>query len=794
MHPDDVALVRETIDRAAATGTDFDLEHRLVMPDGSLRHVHVVARAFRDRSDRLEFVGAVMDVSEQHRARAVLERALAEVKKSERQLQLAIDTIPTMVWGARADGTIDLCNRPMLEYVGETVEQLGRGYSHLLHPDDVPEVMQKWRAALATGTPFESAHRIRGINGVYRWMLVRAAPLLDEQGSIVRWYGATTDIDERKCAEQALSRQERELRGIVDLVPHHIAVAASDGSLLYGNRVMLEYYGLIDEDFQVAQTENLARRFTHPDDTERFLAAWQRGSTGTAPWDTAARFRRHDGDYRWILIRGTPLRDDGGHIVRWYITGTDIDDQKHAEEKVRQDERELRLVVDLVPDYLIVLAEGRVVYANRATLEFTGLSLEEVSTHPDLWRAIVHPDDVATLRHSLRQLAKGIGTDLEVRLLRHDGQYRWIFIRNAPLRDDQGRIVRSYASGIDIDDRKRAEERVQQENLALREELNSASMFEEIVGTSKPLRAVLTDVARVARTDSTVLVTGETGTGKELVARAIHKRSSRSSRTFVSVNCAAIPPALIASELFGHEKGAFTGALTRRVGRFELADGGTIFLDEVGDLPLDTQLALLRILQERQFERLGSARSIKVDVRIISATNRDLKAAMASGAFRDDLFYRLSVFPIEVPPLRKRAADIPLLVAYFVNRYAARAGKTIRHVDKRTLDLVRSYPWPGNVRELQNVIERAVIVCDTDTLNVDENWLAHEIVATQAQMLPLGDALVARERHMIEAALAETKGKVAGPSGAAAKLGTPASTLESKIRTLGIRKDQFKES
>ena len=334
--------------------------------------------------------------------------------------------------------------------------------------------------------------------------------------------------------------------------------------------------------------------------------------------------------------------------------------------------------------------------------------------------------------------------------------------------------------------------RMRAENLALREEVDQASMFEEIVGTSPPLRALLDNVSRVAPTNSTVLITGETGTGKELVARAIHKRSRRSSRAFVSVNCAAIPHTLIASELFGHEKGAFTGALTRHVGRFELADGGTIFLDEIGDLPPDTQLALLRVLQEREFERLGSIRPTKVDVRVIAATNRDLQDAMANGAFRVDLFYRLSVFPIEMPPLRERTADIPLLVAYFVDRYASKAGKTIRHIDNRTLDLVQSYRWPGNVRELQNVIERAVIVCETDTLVIDENWLSRDTLATESPSLPLGDALVAREREMIEAALAATKGKVSGPSGAAARLGIPGSTLESRIRALKIRKSQYK--
>jgi formate hydrogenlyase transcriptional activator len=362
--------------------------------------------------------------------------------------------------------------------------------------------------------------------------------------------------------------------------------------------------------------------------------------------------------------------------------------------------------------------------------------------------------------------------------------------RSAPLRDDEGRVIGWFSTGTDIDDRKRAEQRMRDENLALREEVDKASMFEEIVGTSPALRAVLTSVAQVAPTDSTVLITGETGTGKELVARAIHKRSQRASRAFVSVNCAAIPPTLIASELFGHEKGAFTGALERRAGRFELADGGTIFLDEVGDLPPDTQLALLRVLQEREFERVGSSRPIKVDVRVIAATNRDLNAAIEDDAFRTDLFYRLNVFPIEVPPLRERPSDIPLLVAYFVERYARNVGKTIRHVEKRTLELVQSYPWPGNVRELQNVIERAVIICESEALHVDPRWLARQ--GTSGRARPFADELATRERQMIEAALAESNGRVSGPTGAAVRLGMPGSTLESKIRALGIRKHRFK--
>jgi len=316
-------------------------------------------------------------------------------------------------------------------------------------------------------------------------------------------------------------------------------------------------------------------------------------------------------------------------------------------------------------------------------------------------------------------------------------------------------------------------------------------MFEEIVGTSPALTAVLTRVSKVAGSDSTVLITGETGTGKELVARAIHRRSGRSSKAFVAVNCAAIPRDLVASELFGHEKGAFTGALQRRLGRFELANDGTIFLDEVGELLPDTQAALLRVLQERELERVGGRETIRVDVRVIAATNRDLTHAVANGTFREDLFYRLNVFPLEMPSLRERKQDIPMLVEYFIHRYARKAGKTFRRVNKRTLDRLQSYPWPGNVRELQNVIERSVVVCDTDEFTVDESWLSARVTVKGARALP--STLAAHEKALIEGALRASGGQVFGPEGAAARLGIPRSTLESRIRALRINKSRFRQ-
>jgi transcriptional regulator with GAF, ATPase, and Fis domain len=330
-------------------------------------------------------------------------------------------------------------------------------------------------------------------------------------------------------------------------------------------------------------------------------------------------------------------------------------------------------------------------------------------------------------------------------------------------------------------------------NMALREEIDKASTCDEIIGTSAALKRALSLVSKVAPTDATVLITGETGTGKELVARAIHRQSRRSSRAFVSVNCAAIPRDLIASELFGHERGSFTGALQRRLGRFELAEGGTIFLDEVGELPAETQIALLRVLQEHEFERVGGTRSIQTNVRVIAATNRNLPAAIAAGTFRSDLFYRLNVFPIDMPPLRERREDIPALIEYFIDRCARELGKNIRGIDQRTLALLQAYPWPGNIRELQNVIGRSVIMCETEYFSVDKTWLAQQPLAIEPKVpLDLSQKLAAQEKEMIEAALRESAGRVFGPSGAATKLGMPRSTLESKIRSLKISKNSFR--
>jgi len=586
---------------------------------------------------------------------------------------------------------------------------------------------------------------------------------------------------------------------LIDSAPALIHTSLPDGYLDFFNQSWLEYVGRSLEDLQGWKWTAAI----HPDDVEGIVEEWRESLASGKPFVYEARVRRADGEYRWMLHHKVAIRDEHGKIIKWHGSSIDIEDRKHAEEKIREQEVELRQVLNLTPQHVHVLtADGRLVYSNEVALRYHGSTLDDWSQLPLLqWRidelpiTLFHPDDRERVMSELKnKLLSGSAHQTEARLLRNDGRYLWFLFRYSTLRDQQGQVVRWYVAGTEIEDRKQAEERLQHENVALREEIDKASMFEEIVGTSPALRKVLSRVSKVGPTDSTVLLTGETGTGKELVARAIHRRSKRASRPFVSVNCAAVPRDLIASELFGHEKGAFTGALQRRLGRFELAEGGTIFLDELGELTPETQVALLRVLQEREFERVGGNQSIRADVRVIAATNRSLEAGITAGTFRRDLFYRLNVFPIEIPPLRERKEDIPMLVEYFIHRYARKAGKRIRSVEKTTMELLSSYSWPGNIRELQNVVERSIIVCETETFSVDQSWLSKESPQASSGTQAFGKKSAAQEKEMIEVALTNAGGRVSGPQGAAAALGIPASTLESKIRSLKINKFRFKNA
>jgi formate hydrogenlyase transcriptional activator len=730
-----------------------------------------------------------------------IEHTEAQIRQEREELRRIVDLIPQQIVVLNPQGKAIYANRGSTEYTGLSLEEVRADdfRDRVFHPEDIQRLREQRQNALAGVVPFENEQRGLGRDGKYRWFLIRYNPFLDENGKVIRWYATATDIEDRKQTQEALTnaldqvqKSEAKLRQVIDTIPTLVWCDLPDGPNEFLNKRWHEYTGRSPEEshgwgWQAA---------FHRDDLPPLMEKWQELLVSGEPGEIEARLRRHDGVYRWFLIRVEPFRDESGKLVRWYGTSTDIENLKQAEEKLRQDERELRQLMDFLPQHVLVLdAEGTLVQANQTMLDYSGRTLGEMrgaGTQERIKRDL-HPDDADRVANERRRgISKGVPFEIEKRMLGRDGRFRWFLFRYKPVRSEDGRIVRWFATATDIDDRKQVEYRMSNENLALREEMDRSSMFEDVVGSSEALRKVLRQVDKVAASDSTVLVLGETGTGKELIARALHKRSRRAERAFIGVNCAAIPPSLIASELFGHEKGAFTGATQRRMGRFESANGGTIFLDEVGDLPAEIQIALLRVLQEREIERVGSSRPIPVDVRVVAATHRDLKALVAEGKFRQDLLYRLNVVPIQMPPLRERAADIPLLVEYFIDRLGKRAGKKFRTIDKKFLKVFQAYGWPGNVRELQNIIERAVILSDDDTLAVDETWLTGEPAQNPVRARALDIALVKQEKEMIEAALAESQGRISGSAGAAAKLGLPARTLDSKIKRLKINKYQFK--
>jgi PAS domain S-box-containing protein len=738
-----------------------------------------------------------------HIAVIAIERCRTEeaLRESEERFRQMADALPEVVWITALEPERVLYVSPSFQRIwGLPVEDLYRNprlWTETIHPEDrerVNSTFARWIAGERVSYD-DVEFRIVRPNGETRWIHERGVLSLNEQGKPYRVSGISTDITERKRAEEELRRSEAYLAEAQRLsLTGSFGWNVSSGEIFWSK----ETFRIVGYDPGTKPTLELVLQRVHPEDLPLVQRALDRGFREGADLDFEHRLLLPDGSVKHVHVVARPVKDESGNL-EFVGAVSDMTAANTAEERHQGDQKQIRRIIDAIPQLIAVLEpDGKALYANQLVLEYSGLTREEVAGEGFRTR-LFHPEDLGKLREERRHaLEHGVPFELEMRARRKDGQFRWFIIHYKPLLDDQGLVLRWYATGTDIHDRKQAEERIENENLALREEIDRNSMFEEIVGSSNALRVLLQDVAKVAPTDSTVLILGETGTGKELIARAIHKRSKRSARPFIRVNCAAIPPSLIASELFGHEKGAFTGALQRRLGRFESADGGTVFLDEIGELAMETQIALLRVLQEREFERVGSSQPISVDVRVLAATNRDLKAAVAAGEFRQDLFYRLNVFPIQIPSLRERVDDIPLLVEYFIERYGTKAGKKIRNINRRTLELFQAYDWPGNIRELQNVIERAVILCDGETFSVEETWLKHELPREAPQLnIPLrrlGRLSGDQEKQMIEAALGESHGRISGPSGAAAKLGIPRQTLESKIASLGIDKYRFKSA
>jgi formate hydrogenlyase transcriptional activator len=787
VHPQDRHSMADLINRLVVEDTPFDATKRIVRPDGEVRYIRCVGVPRVENQNLKKFVGSAMDVTEHELLTQELRRREAYLTEAQRLSHTGSfgwrPGTGEIVWSDETYRIFeyDPAEKPTISVLLQRI-----------HPQDRALVQQVIERASNTGTDFEHEYRLLLPSGAIKHVHAVARALQDATGRC-EFIGAVTDITAAKQTVETLRESEAYLAEAQRL--SHAGSWAYDPATTKTTYMSEECFRVLglDPKGEMLPLETALQRI-HPDDRPRIAEKFERATHERAEFEFDYRYCPPGGEFRDIHQVGHPVLSASGDLVEFVGTVMDVTERKQAEEKIREQEMELRQIVDLVPQLIAVYgAKLDRFYANRTALDYLGISLDE--WRHETFAHSTHPDDSERLKTSKdRALSSGSAYEVELRLRKHDGSYRWFLARYDPVRDDKGQITRWYVTATDIEDRKQAEDKLRQENVALREEIDKASMFEEIVGTSRPLKAVLSRLAKVAPTDSTVLITGETGTGKELIARAIHRRSRRASRAFVSVNCAAIPRDLIASELFGHEKGAFTGALQRRVGRFELAEGGTIFLDEVGELPTETQIALLRVLQEREFDRVGGVHPIRADVRVIAATNRDLEASIAADCFRGDLFYRINVFPIEIPPLRERKDDIPVLVEYFIDRYARKTGKKIKSIDKNTLELLRSYAWPGNIRELQNIIERSVIVCETETFSVDQSWLSPHSSQPQRGRVFVAPKSTAKDKPAIEAALAHSEGRVAGPAGAAALLGVPASTLESKIRSLKINKFRFKSA
>jgi PAS domain S-box-containing protein len=814
MHPEDRDRFNERLDKAFREKADFAEDYRIVLTDGTIKHIHGIGHPVLDETGNVvEYVGTDMDVTERTRAEEKLRRTEADLLEAQRISQ-------TGSWKHDVSAGRVTVSPEVYRIFGVPADEDTSAVEFWLnrnHPEDGKRIRELFARSEIQKTDYQADYRIVLPDGGIKHLHAVGHPVLNESGELVEFVGTVMDVTAAKQAEEALRRSEGYLAEAQKLahtgswavrVPpmenaqreagQELAVVPRLGwNASYWSKEMYRIFGLDPAPNPPSYMEVVRRM--HPEDARYYTPVVEQAIRDRTDFEIDHRLLLPNGAAKYVHVVGHPVVNASGDVVELVGTAMDVTEQHEAREalqtafeQIKAEETELRRMTDAIASYIYVLRpDGTALYANQTVLDYTGLTLEDVQ-RDDQRARVFHPEDVERLREERDEaLARGEPFELEQRALGKDGNYRWFLVRFNPLRDDQGHIIRWYATGTDIEDRKRAEERMRDENLALREQIDQALMFEEIVGASPALQTVLSSIVKVAPTDSTVLITGETGTGKELIARAVHKHSQRSSQAFISVNCSSIPSSLIASELFGHEKGAFTGAAQRRQGRFEMAHSGTIFLDEVGELPAETQIALLRVLQERQFERVGGNRTIPTDVRVIAATNRDLTAAIAAGTFRADLFYRLNVFPIEVPPLRKRREDIPMLVEYFVKRYAEKAGKQISKIDNKTLELCQSYPWPGNIRELQNIVERSVILCGGDTFWIEKAWLARVHQPRQELAGPLPDTLQNQEKEIIEAALAESKGKVAGPEGAAAKLGIPRSTLDSKIKQLNIKKHRF---
>lgn len=805
-HPEDRARLQEVMEKASRGRTEVDMEHRLLMADDSVKYLRVVGRPVTNDDSRIEFVGAVTDITARKQAEVALRRSSEELIAERAQLDELFEQAPEGIVLLDVEDRVLRTNPEFTRIFGYTPEEaIGRSINDLIAPEELRREADEYTDRLTHGERVYAETIRRRKDGRRVHVSLLAVPISVPGGQIAE-YAIYRDITERKMVEGELTKQRAHLNELFETVPEAIAMVDLRDAIVRVNPEFSRIFGYSREE-AIGRTLN---ELVAPGELRREAEEFTKQVTVRGEILNVETVRgRKDGSRFPVSIIGVPISIAGSQVGEYAIY-RDITERKRAEQELRRSQRYLAEAerMSRSGSWAWNVRTDEVFWSEEMFRIF-GYEPEETKPTMPLFLERVHPEDRPMLEERARRESTETqigGSEGDFRIVLPDGTIKQLHSIAHPVADDSGAIIEVVGTTMDISEQHEArkaletafaqiqllKEQLYKENIALREEIDRSSMFEEIVGESPALQGVLARVAKVAPTDSTVLISGETGTGKELIARAIHKRSNRAPRAFVSVNCAAIPASLIASELFGHEKGAFTGAVQRRLGRFELAEGGTIFLDEIGELPAETQIALLRVLQEREFERVGGTKVIRADVRVIAASNRDLPAAIAAGTFRSDLYYRLNVFPIEVPPLRKRREDIPLLVEYFIDRYGKKAGKKIRAISGATLERLKLYAWPGNVRELQNVVERSVILCESETLTIEEGRLLGDVSVESQAERPLFRMPADEEKKAIEAALADAHGRVSGPDGAAAKLGIPPSTLDSKIRALGINKYRFK--
>jgi formate hydrogenlyase transcriptional activator len=766
--------VRQQSEAVIASGTDGVSQFRWQAKDGSFRWVENYLSPIKDPNNRVTGLrGVALDVTER--------------KQTEQKNQAILQAIPDVMFVQSPEGVfLDYHAKDPASLLVAPEVFLGKNMRDVLPPDLAEEFAECFARTTEKGEPQIHEYKLI-IDGAERWFEARMVRVSENILSVVR------DITERKNSEAELRASEERFAKAFRANPQPMSITTvAEGRYVDVNDSFLAMSGYTREEV-IGRTSLELMVWPNPPTRSDFIRRLQRCGSIV---NTETIFYGKNGRVRTLLSSAEFMEISGENCL--LMASSDVTERVQAQQALQESEARFRQMADTAPVMIWVADTNKLcTYVNQQFLNFTGRTMEQ--ERGEGWSEGIHPDDYAQcLETYLSAFERSEPFHMEYRLRNAEGEYRWIFNTGRPRFSASGEFLGYIGSSVDIHDRKESEEelrtaheevnrlknQLQQENIYLKEEINLQQNFGEIVGKSDALKYVLFKIEQVAPTETTVLITGETGTGKELVARAIHNASARRDRPLVKVNCAALSASLIESEFFGHEKGAFTGASTRKIGRFELANGATIFLDEIGELPLELQVKLLRVIQEGEFERLGSSKTIKVDVRIIAATNRHLDVDVKKGLFREDLWYRLNVFPITVPPLRQRREDIALLVEHFVGGFSQKLGKVITSVSPATLKSLQDYSWPGNVRELANVIERATIYSQGSVLRVGEEFGKSETPSTDASNKTLEEL----ERDYIIRILNDTGWRIEGPHGAARILGINPSTLRTRMSKFGIHK------